>query len=77
MKDSLNYYLKLNKEDLYLACPFFESFEGLIAVRIPKPAVDQLAILKLMVSPEFKTDFEKLLDGLKRSLNFELVASTD
>ena len=72
--DSVNFYIKINKADLYLACPFFESFEGMAAIRIPKPTTGEHAILKLMVSPDFVNDYEKLLASLKGRLNFERVA---
>jgi hypothetical protein len=72
--DSINYYIKINKADLYLACPFFESFEGMAAIRIPKPVTGQHATLKLMVSPDFVKEYEKLLASLKGRLNFERVA---
>jgi len=72
--DSKNVFLKVKKENLYLLCPFFESFEGMAAIRIPKPAEGPYATLKLMVSPDFQADFEKLLGGLARRVSFEKLA---
>jgi hypothetical protein len=74
MKDSINYFLKVKKEDLYLLCPFFESFEGMAAIRIPKPTKGPHATLKLMVSPDFQTDFEKLVSSLARRASIERLA---
>ena len=71
MQDSINYFLKVKKEDIYLICPFFEAFEGMAAIRTPKPEVGEYATIKLMVSPDFQTDFEKLLNCLSRRISFE------
>lgn len=72
--DSINYFLKVKKEDLYLICPFFEAFEGMAAIRIPRPESGPTAVIKLMVSPHFQNDFEKLLGVVSRRINFERVA---
>jgi hypothetical protein len=72
--DSINVYLRVNKEDIYLLCPFFEAFEGMVAIRTPKPEEGRLATLKLMLSPDFKNEFEKLLDYLKSRIVLERIA---
>ena len=69
--DSIDVFLRVNKEDIYLICPFFEAFEGMVAIRTPAPEPGPKATIKLMVSPDFEADFNKLLDGLKGKLNFE------
>ncbi len=71
--DSINYFLKIKKEDIYILCPYFEAFEGMVAIRTPRPESGSFATLKLMVSPDFKEDFERLLSGLKRRIEFERV----
>ncbi len=71
--DSINVYLKVKKEDIYIICPYFEAFEGMVAIRVPKPTTGPHATLKLMVSPDFKEDFEKLLATLKRRINLERI----
>lgn len=71
--DSIDYFLKIKKEDIYLICPFFEAFEGMAAIRTPKPESGPTATLKLMVSPDFQKDFEKLLKHLHRRLDFEQI----
>ncbi len=73
MKDSVNVYLKVKKEDVYIICPFFEAFEGLAAIRTPKPAAGGYATLKLMVSPYFMNDFEQVLSALGKRLSIERV----
>jgi len=71
--DSIDYYLRVKKEDIYLLCPYFEAFEGMAAIRTPKPEEGPHATLKLMVSPDFKEDFEKVLAGLGRKVWFERI----
>ena len=71
--DSINVFLRVNKEDIYVICPFFEAFEGMVSIRTPKPEAGPKATIKLMVSPDFKADFFKVLEGLKRRIDFELV----
>ena len=71
MKDSINTYLKVRKEDIYLICPFFEAFEGMAAIRMPRPESGDFATLKLMVSPDFQADFERVLQYFGTKINFE------
>ena len=71
--DSMNVFLKVRKEDIYLICPYFEAFEGMAAIRTPKPEAGEFATLKLMVSPDFKGDFEELLGHLSRRIKFERI----
>ena len=77
MKDSINVYLKVKKEDLYTLCPFFESFEGMAAIRIPKPTTGPHATLKLMVSPDFIAYYDRLLASLGKKVWFERVLGED
>lgn len=74
MRDSIDVFLKVKKEDIYLICPYFEAFEGMAAIRTPKPVAGDYATLKLMVSPDFKDDFDKLLASLKGRLDFERIS---
>ncbi len=75
MRDSLDYFLRVKKADIFLLCPFFEAFEGMAAVRVPKPEPGEKATLKLMVAPDFQADFEKLLASLKRRIDFERITA--
>jgi len=72
--DSIDVFLKVKKEDIYLICPYFEAFEGMAAIRTPEPAEGPYATLKLMVSPDFKDDFDKLLASLKGRLDIEQIS---
>lgn len=82
LKDSINYFLKIRKEDVCLICPYFEAFEGMAAIRTPQPAVNQngsrpeegpYAKLKLMVSPDYLESFEKVLQSLGKKVWFERI----
>jgi len=72
--DSIDVFLRVNKEDIYLICPYFEAFEGMVAIRTPKPEVGTKATIKLMISPDFKDDFEKLLSAFSRRISFERIS---
>gem|GEM_PF-803673 len=73
MKDSIDVFLRVKKEDIYLICPYFEAFEGMAAIRTPKPETGEYAAIKLMVSPDFKKDFDKLLANLRKKLSLEQI----
>ncbi|MFH1386858.1 MAG: DUF4911 domain-containing protein [bacterium] len=72
--DSINYFLRVKKVDIYLICPYFEAFEGLAAIRTPKPEVGEFATLKLMVSPDFKDDLEKIIANLGKKVYLERIS---
>jgi len=69
--DSIDIFLKVKKEDLYLICPYFEAFEGMAAIRTPRPETGEYAKLKLMVSPDFVADFENVIEILKEKIWLE------
>lgn len=73
MKDSIDVFLRVKKEDIYLICPYFEAFEGMTSIRVPKPETGTHATLKLMVSPDFKDDFDKILNNLAKKINLERI----
>ena len=74
MRDSLDYFLKVRKEDIFLICPFFEAFEGMAAIRTPCPEAGEYATLKLMVAPDFQANFEKVLTSLGKHVQLERIA---
>jgi hypothetical protein len=71
--DSIPVFLKVKKEEIYLICPYFEAFEGMAAIRTPQPEIGEYARLKLMVSPDFTGDFEKVLESLGKKVWFERI----
>ena len=71
--DSIPVYLKVKKEDIYVICPYFEAFEGMAAIRTPRPETGEYARLKLMVSPDFKEELEKVLESLGKKVWFERI----
>jgi hypothetical protein len=74
MIDSRDYFLRVKKADVYLICPFFEAFEGMAAIRTPQPETGDYATLRLMVSPDFQTDFERVLSALGKHVQLERIA---
>lgn len=77
MMDSINVFLKVHKEDIYLICPYFEAFDGMVAIRTPKPTDGPFAIIKLMVSPFFMLDFEKILLSLGKKIDLQRTENPD
>ncbi|MFA5840266.1 MAG: hypothetical protein WC890_06410 [Candidatus Margulisiibacteriota bacterium] len=77
MMDSINVFLKVHKEDIYLICPYFEAFDGMVAIRTPKPTDGPFAIIKLMVSPFFMLDFEKILLSLGKKIDLQRVENAN
>lgn len=67
MSDSLNYFVKIKKEDVYLWAPYFDAYEGMLSLRTPEPPKDGWAIFHFEVSPDFIKPFEELI----KSLNLE------
>ena len=75
--DSINVHLRVNKEDIYLICPYFEAFEGMVSIRTPKPEEGPKATIKLMVAPDFKDDFDEVLKELGERLTIERILVED
>lgn len=71
--DSIDYFFKVKKADIYVLCPFFEAFEGMASIRTPKPEVGDYATLRLMVAPDFQADFEKLTKTVAKRVYFERI----
>jgi len=62
MNDSIDYYVPIKSADVHFWCPFFEAFEGMLVLRTPEPAKGKdISLLHMMVSPDYRTEFEKLL----------------
>lgn len=65
MKNSLDYFIKVPAQEIYFWCPFLEAFEGMLALRTPEPPKGEEGILHIMVSPDFKQEFESLISKHK------------
>ena len=61
---------KENVRDIYV---FFEYFEGMTAIRTPKPEVGEYANLQMLVSDDFKEEFNLLLERLKERAPWTLI----
>ena len=64
MKESLDYYLKVKTADIYIYAPFFGAFDGMLSLRTPNPTKEEFSTMHLMVSPDFKDEFEGLVKRL-------------
>ncbi|MFA5183370.1 MAG: hypothetical protein WC405_18825 [Syntrophales bacterium] len=73
MKDSIDVFLRIKKTDIYIICPYFEAFQGMVAIRTPKPEVGDKATLHLMVSPDFTADFDQVIANLGKKLEIERI----
>ncbi|MFA6431300.1 MAG: hypothetical protein WCV91_02820 [Candidatus Margulisiibacteriota bacterium] len=71
--DTINYFIRIKKEDVYVICPYLESFEGMAAIRNPAPAEGPYSILKLMVSPSFEESYNKIIDNLGKKVWLERI----
>ena len=65
MNDCKNYFIKVKKEEVMFYAPFFEAFQGMLALRTPEPPKDEFAVIQILVSPDFTKDFERLLKKMK------------
>ncbi|HTY13837.1 MAG TPA: hypothetical protein VMD02_06590 [Candidatus Omnitrophota bacterium] len=61
MNDSIDYFVKVKANEIYFWCPFFEAFEGMLALRTPEPPKGEWGTLHFMVAPEYWETFEKEL----------------
>ena len=70
--NSLDLYFRVKKSDILHICTYLESFEGMMALRTPNPdKYSDNAILHMMVSPDYKEQFDILIDDLKNKVMIE------
>jgi len=69
--NQIDYYFKVKKSDVSLICTYLEAFEGMSAIRTPNPKWGEDATLHIMVSPDFKIQFEELLSSLTKEVQME------
>lgn len=69
--NQIDHYLKVKKSDISFICTYLEAFEGMSAVRTPNPKYGEDAVLHVMVSPDFKGQFEELLLRLSKHIPVE------
>lgn len=71
--NQMDYFYKVNKSDVSFICSYLEAFEGMAAIRTPDPKAGQDAVLHIMVSPDFKDQFEELIGGMNKEVPMERV----
>ncbi len=69
--NQLDYYYNVKKNDVSFICSYLEAFEGMSAIRTPNPKYGDEAMLHIMVSPDYRGQFEALIAGLSKELKIE------
>lgn len=65
-------YLKLSRKDLVGLQFLLEGYERLSTITTIDP---REAVVRVMIIPEFLTDFQKILSELKYSIDFQIIRS--
>jgi hypothetical protein len=71
--NQIDYYIKVKKNDVNFVCAFLEAFEGMTSIRTPNPKPGEDNVMHMMVSPDFKEQFEILIDKLGEEIQMERV----
>ena len=69
--NQLDYYFKVNKSEVSFICSYLEAFEGMAAIRTPNPKPGEDTVLHMMVTPDFKEQFEVVIGNLKKDIQME------
>jgi len=65
-------YLKLSRKDLVLLQFLMEGYEGMSSIT----TIDSReAIVRIMIMPDFKDDFQIILSELKNTVDFQAIHS--
>jgi len=73
IKDCENIYIKIPKREVVFFCGFFEAYEGMAVIRTPVKLEGPESLLKLITAPDFKSDVNKLLKYLKKTIPIKRV----
>jgi len=68
--NTINYHYQVNKEDIAFLYSYLQAYEGMLALRNPDPSKN---ILFIMVSPDYKNDFERVVRNLSKKVKMERV----
>jgi len=69
----IDHFIKVKKNEVSFICTYLEAFEGMAAIRTPNPKMGEDAVLHIMVSPDFKDQFDKILTSLNKEVRMEEV----
>ena len=69
----IDHFIKVKKNDVSFICTYLEAFEGMSAIRTPNPKIGEDAVLHIMVSPDFKDQFDKIMISLNKEVHMEEV----
>ena len=71
--NQLDYYFKVDKKEVSFICSYLEAFEGMAAVRTPNPKPGEDTVLHMMITPDFKEQFEDIIGKLGKDIQLERV----
>jgi hypothetical protein len=69
--NQLDYYYKVNKSEVSFICAYLEAFEGMAAIRTPNPKPGEETVLHMMITTDFKDQFEELIGKLGKDTRME------
>ena len=75
--NSIDYYINVRKDKILTVCGFFETFEGLTAIRTPNPKEGDTATLQIMVTPDRESEFKELLKMLGGKIELSCISPED
>jgi hypothetical protein len=67
-ENSIEKYIKIEKKEVAFVAAFLDAFNGMFAVRTPEPAKDQYSIMQIFVSPDFETEYNKIIRFLSKEI---------
>ncbi|MBU0686274.1 MAG: hypothetical protein KKB81_00275 [Candidatus Margulisbacteria bacterium] len=73
MNKTFDLLIRIKKEHVRDICTFFEYFEGMAAIRTPSPEPGEFANLQIMVSEDYRKEFEYLMERLQARSPWTLV----
>ncbi len=71
--DTVQWYFKVNREDIAYLKFVLESYEGLGVLRTVDP---RSGIVEVMVPPGLEEDMEMVLEGLRDEISIERIATS-
>ena len=71
--NQIDYMFKVKKSDVSFICAYLEAFEGMAAIRTPNPKIGEETEIHVMVTPDFKIQFEEIAGKLSEDILFEKV----
>jgi Domain of unknown function (DUF4911) len=64
-------YIKVDKSQVAFLCAYLEAFEGMCSMRTPNPKPGEDTVMHIMVSPDFKEQYDIIMDDLRKEIKLE------